>query len=403
MASLAERLRIGPEHRAVARFYITLYMVPAVVATYLPIWLENRGLSDSQIGYFTALPMLAMLLTAVFFGRLADRARDWKRAIVLGHGLAFAATVPLFFAAGWSLWPLLALWMLTTVPAGLVGPVGDAASIRLSRRKGFSFGVVRGLGTVGFLSICLVTGWAASRWGDDAFLWLLLVAGALRFLHSARLPRMREAGAERPTGKGGLLSAELIGQLKLWILLPLIGGAVIFATHMVMNAYSALVWKQQGIPEETIGALVALGAGAEAVTMLAWAGLEKRFSARTLILLAALTSVLRWAVMAFAPPVWVLVPLQLLQSITFTGSLLGCLYFIANRTDERVAAEAQSLFGVMQQGGSVMIVAGFGLLYQAFGASAFLGSALACALVVPMVLASFRLQRSEDSPAAAPG
>ncbi|WP_373354747.1 MFS transporter [Pseudoroseicyclus sp. CXY001] len=387
---------MSPEHRAVARFYITLYMVPAVTVTYLPIWLENRGLTGGEIGSFTSLPLLAMLLFSVFFGRLADRAKDWKQAITLGHGLAFLATMPLFFAAGWGYWPLLALWMLSGVPAGLVGPVGDAASMRLSRRKGFSFGQVRGLGTVGFLAICLVTGWAAARWGDDAFLWLLVVAAGLRFWHSARLPPMREAGAARPSGKGRVLSAELLGQLSLWVLLPLIGGAVIFATHMVMNAFSALVWKGQGISEGTIGLLIAIGAGAEALSMLAWGKVETRFSARTLVLMAALAACLRWGVMAFAPPVWVLVPLQLLQGVTFTGSLLGCLYFIANRTDERVAAEAQSLFGVMQQGGSVLIIAAFGLLYGQIGALAFLASAFACALVVPMIWASLRLQGSED-------
>lgn len=386
---------MGKEQLAVTRYYFTLYMPSSVVVTYLPIWLETRGLTGSQIGAVNTLPMALVLLFSVFFGRLADRAKDWKQAILIGHGLALLFVLPLFGVQ--SFWPILLIWTLTSVPAGLAAPVADAAAMRLALRRGFSFGTVRGWGTVGYVAFCFIAGWVIAGFGDGAFVWMLLLTVALRFYHSWTLPVLREAGAERPSSRGGLLSAELFAALRPWVLLPLIGAAMIFGTHMVMNAFSSLAWRDQGIGAGTIGALVAFGGMAEAVSMFLWGRVQKYFSARTLIALAAAVSALRWAAMAFSPPVWGLFVLQALQAVTFTFGFLGALYFIANRTEEKVAAEAQSLFGVMQQASSVVIVLLFGLLWDRIGPTAFFASAAIALCVLPLIRASFRLQARDEA------
>ena len=79
----------------------------------------------------------------------------------------------------------------------------------------------------------------------------------------------------------------------------------------------------------------------------------RRFSARSLILMSAVVSALRWAAMGFSPGVEILFGLQLLHSITFAMGFMGCVHFIANWTSEDIAAEAQSFFQVLQQGMSV--------------------------------------------------
>ena len=54
----------------------------------------------------------------------------------------------------------------------------------------------------------------------------------------------------------------------------------------------------------------------------------------------------------------ILVPLQLLHSVTFAMGYMGCVHFIANWTSEDIAAEAQSFFQVLQQAMAVMAVDG---------------------------------------------
>ena len=99
----------------------------------------------------------------------------------------------------------------------------------------------------------------------------------------------------RTVSDGRLLSRDVRRRLEaIGCLLPVIAGAILFANHMVMNAFSSLVWKQQGLSEPVIAADRA-GAAAEAVTMFAWKTNQHSLPGRVLILIAALASILRWA------------------------------------------------------------------------------------------------------------
>lgn len=377
---------------AVSRYYFSIFMGGGVISIYLPIWLNARGVTDTQIGYLNAAPMLGILLISVLVGRIADRASDWKQTIVIGQVLAAIFTIALGLAT--EFWVLLIIWTLSFVPAGVVMPVADAATIRLGLRRGFSFGAVRAWGTVGYLLICILAGWIISIGGPGIFLWLLGGLAILRAAMAYLLPPMRESGQLITASPGLMLSANLRAALRPWILLPMIGSALLFAAHLVLNGFAALVWLEQGISESTIGILVAIGASAEAGTMFIWKSLQRRFSARHLILIAALVAVFRWTAMAFAPPLWALLPLQVLHGVTFTFGYLGCMYFIANRTDESVAAEAQGLFSMMQQTVAVVALASFGALFQAFGDLAFLGCSLLSIMTAILIVASLMLQRT---------
>jgi PPP family 3-phenylpropionic acid transporter len=159
--------------------------------------------------------------------------------------------------------------------------------------------------------------------------------------------------------------------MKPWFLLPLIGWSMVFATHLILNAFQGLLWKEQGIPELVIGILIALGAAAEAAMLFAFKRFSGRFPARMLILASAVVATLRWVAMGLSPDVPVLVALQLLHSVTFALGFMGCVHFIANWTSEEIAAEAQSFFQVLQQGFSVVALVAFGWLIGIVGAHAY--------------------------------
>ncbi|MBU2484285.1 MAG: MFS transporter [Alphaproteobacteria bacterium] len=380
---------------AATRYYLLTFLPAAVTVTYLPIWLNEQGVTDAQIGLINTLPMAGILLFSVFVGRLADRAADWKQAIMIGTGLAAACSLLLGFAEGFVM--ILLVWTMTNLPAGLVGPVADAATMRLSLRLGFSFGVTRAWGTVGFLSMCFATGYLILWFGAASFVWLFAATCLARFLAAVALPRLRDVDQPRSKPEGTFLSREVIAAFEPWVLLPVIAGAVLFANHMVMNAFSSLVWKQQGLSESTIGILIALGAAAEAATMFAWKRINIRFPARVLILIAGAVSVLRWIGMTLSPPLWVIVLMQLGQAVTFTFSYLGCLYFIAKRTSEDISAEAQSLFGVMMQGFSILVVSSFGIAFGVVGVNAFWICVALSALAMAMVQLSLRMRGPDSS------
>ena len=386
----------SPELRA-SVFHFTVFGSGAVASVYLGIWLSQKGIHPDQIGLISALPVFGLLVLNLFIGRLADKAGDWRTVILILSLLGAAFPIGLFFVD--EFWGILLVWAFCTMSAGAIPPVTDAATVRLTQRNGTDFGTVRAWGTVGYVIGAAVTGVIATAYGAQAFVPMFFALSLLRALAALQLPRFR---APAPVATLAAITAppgaeRLREVLKPWFVLPLLGFALLNSSHATIGTFSALLWHGDGIPDYYIGPLLAASAGAEAVMMFVWRRIGGRFSARNMILLAAIAAVLRYTVMSFSPPVAVLFAVQTLHAITFGVGYFGVVHFIANWTREEIAAEAQGFANVLQQGISVIGLMGFGLLVTHFGTHSFLASAVSALLAMVCVLVSLRLRPPKDA------
>lgn len=389
--------RVTPELRATLYYFIQ-YMAGATVTVYGGIWFAGQGLTPEQIGIVNALPVLIILALNVVVGRIADRASDWKQVIVIGSVLAGVVPIGLFFASGF--WPILIVWTLMSLPAGAVGPVVDAAAMRMTRRRGTQFGPIRAWGTVGYMVMLVATGFIIAWLGGGAFLPLFVGLSLLRTLAAFGLPRFRGPGGDQVAEHAGA-ARRLADAMKPFFVLPLVGFSMVFSTHIVLNAFQGLLWKEQGFSEDIIGPLLAVAAISEAALMFAFAPIARRFSARSLILASAATAVFRWFCMALQPGIEFLIPLQALNAITFALGYMGCMHFIANWTSDEIAAEAQGFFQMLQQAMSVIALIAFGWLTAMMGARAYFVAAGFAGLGGLLVWLSIALQarkRPDEAP-----
>ena len=395
-APARRRTPLSAELRTSLYYGVTFTSSGAAVA-YGGIWFSQHGLSSGEIGIINALPVLLTLALNMLVGRLADRASDWRQVIVFGAVLGALFPFGLFFAGGF--WGILLVWTAGALPIAVIGPVADAAALRLTKRNGTDFGAIRAWGTVGYMVFNALTGFLVRWVGAGIFVPLFVGLSVLRGLVALALPRFR-APAQAAAIAAALPSGEatrLRDVMQPWFLLPLIAFSIIQGTHVILNAFAALLWKEQRIPEEVIGPLIALAAFAEAATMFAWKRIGARFSARYVILVSALVSAVRWAAMGFSPPVWVLLFLQLLQSLTYAMGLLGAVHFIAKWTSEDIAAEVQSFFTMLQQASSVIALTGFGWLIGIMGARGYLVASVFALIAATLVWLSMRLKQPTAS------
>ncbi|MDB5588677.1 MAG: putative 3-phenylpropionic acid transporter [Devosia sp.] len=356
--------RVSPELRTTA-FYFTYFMAGGASVVFLPIWLAEKGINPEQTGIINALPIFLIIALNLVVGRIADRASDWRQVIVIGALIAGIIPIGLLWVN--EFWGILLVWTLASLPPGAIGPVMDAATMRMTRRNGTDFGTIRAWGTVGYMLLNAGTGFLVVWFGSDIFVPLFIGLVLLRAAVALFLPKFRAPVNEATIGAARPVASKLREVLKPWFLLPLAGFSIIYGTHWILNAFAALLWKQQGISEDIIGPLIALGAFSEAAMMFAWRFFGGRVSARTVLLISAGVTVLRWVAMAFSPPVWLLIPLQMLHGVTFALGYLGGVHFIANWTSEDIAAETQSYFVVAQQAMSVIALVGFGWIVGALG------------------------------------
>lgn len=366
----------SPELRATLYYFIQ-YMSGAVVTVYGGIWFAGQGLTASEIGILNALPVLIMLVLNVVVGRIADKANDWRTVIVIGGVLAGVLPIALFFVSGF--WGILIVWTLLSLPAAAVGPVMDAATIRMTRRRGSQFGPIRAWGTVGYMVMLVVVGFIINWLGGGIFLPMFVGLSLLRTFAAFQLPRFRSPEGPQTRQHSGA-ARRLRDAMQPFFILPLIGFSLVIATHNMQNAFQALLWQEQGFSADVIGPLLAIAAIAEAALMFTFGPIARRFPARTLILVSAGGAVIRWILMAFEPGIGLLVPLQFFHAVTFALGYMGCMHFITNWTSDDIAAEAQGFFVMLQQSMNVFTLAGFGWLIGVIGSKAwFVAAALALA------------------------
>jgi PPP family 3-phenylpropionic acid transporter len=390
MSIPADASRITPEHRTTA-FYLTLFMAPGAAVMFLPIWLSEKGITTEQIGLINALPVLAILTLNMIIGRIADRAKDWRQVIVIGALIAGIAPIGLFFVN--EFWGILLLWTLITLPQGAIIPVLDAATMRLTKRNGTDYGSIRAWGTLGYMLFNALTGFLIAWFGSVIFVPLFVGLALLRALVALQLPNFRAPGQKPTLATAAKQDNARIGILlrQPWFVLPLLGFSLVYGSHFVLNGFSALLWKQQGISETIIGPLFALASLSETLIMFAWKRFGKKISARHIILLSASVTVIRFFIMGFSPPVVGLVLLQSLHGLTYAIGFLGCVNFISNWTSEDIAAEVQSLFMVAQQVAAMVALLCYGWLVGQVGNYVYFFAALGAGVGAIFVVLSLKL------------
>jgi PPP family 3-phenylpropionic acid transporter len=382
----------SPEARA-SLYQFTVYLPGAVSSVFLGIWLSEHGLPADQIGIVNSIPMLCLLAVNMLVGRLADRAKDWRSVIVVLSIAGAAASFGLFFVN--EFWGVMLVWSLVTMTNGSIPPIIDAASVRMTRRNGTDFGVVRAWATVGYVVGAGGIGMLITVFGANAFAPLFVATSLLRAGLSLLLPRFR-APAQAQT-LATTVPTKLRDSLKLWFVLPLVAFAMINASHALIGGFGGLLWHQNGIPDYFIGPLLAAAATGEAAMMFAWRRFGGKITARNMILAACIASLVRFTAMAFNPPVAVLFLVQMLHAVSFGVGYFGVVHFIANWTDESNAAEAQGFANMLNQGMAVLSLAGFGWLVVRFDSYAFFASSVVAVLAIVCVLVSLRIRPPKDA------
>jgi PPP family 3-phenylpropionic acid transporter len=372
----------SPELRA-SLFHFTVFGSTGAASAYFAIWLTGKGIGPDQIGIINALPVLLLLLASMLIGRLADRASDWRVVIILLALIAGVASFGFLFVN--EFWGALLVFALCYTPAGAMVPVLDAATLRMTERRGTDFGFVRAWGTVGYTLTAALTGVLIGWLGAVVFVPLFIVLSLLRTGLAFQLPRFRAPEhVDAPVRKPG--GVTLLSLLKPWFILPCIAFALIQATHFFLGAMGALVWKIDGIGEGWFGPLIAISAAGEAVTMFFWRRIGTRMTARTMLIIAGLVAAVRWFAMAFSPSLPLLFVLQALHAITLPFSYFGIMHFIANWAPEDIAAEAQSFSSALTQGFAVATLLLFGWLVGVMGGQAYF---VAAGMAIVAVIAAW--------------
>jgi MFS transporter, PPP family, 3-phenylpropionic acid transporter len=348
-------------------------MISGVFLPFFGAALAWRGLSPDQIGLVLFSALMLRALAGPLSGIVADAHNDRRRVMLTLYWVTLAGFGALAVA------PTKGLIFVTAIAAyvafGAATPLLESVCARLSERYGFDYGRVRIWASTSFI-IMNIAGGLAIRWLDFGVVAPLLSFGALMCVISTiSLP---SPGVPQASGslkeKLSATFAETRELLRSPVFLIFLAAAAFEqASHGFYYGYGGLHWIAIGYSPRLVSIIWPLGVLAEIALFSQALKVLGVFGPSRLLLIGGIICVIRWTILAFDPPLPLVVFAQFLHGGTFALAHLGAVFFILRAVPPRLAATAQSLYFVCSQGILMGVsTLASGAVYAAFGGKAYL-------------------------------
>lgn len=370
-------------------FFAALFVLVGIITPFFPVWLAAKGLDTGQIGLVLAAPLLARIAAVPLAARLADRHGTLRETLVVLCFATAAAYGAVAFSSGFA-GLLAAVALMAAVNAPVIA-LTDAYALRGLKDSGRAYGPVRLWGSLAFIAANIGAGLALDILPAEHLIALVVAAAATVAFASLALRPMRPAA---PAPAQRERARDLLRQPV--FLAVIVAAGLVQSSHAVYYGFSTIAWSAAGFDGLAIGLLWALGVVAEIVLFALSGRLPPALGPLVLLLLGAVGAALRWAVMAFDPPGWMLPFLQVLHALSFGATHLGTVGFLAQAAPERLGATAQGLFYLALGPLMAAMMGASGFLYAAYGAGSYAAMALAAAGAVALTafaLCASRAQR----------
>ncbi|HVX75797.1 MAG TPA: MFS transporter [Bradyrhizobium sp.] len=356
-------------------FYGTTFGLGGTYLPFFPVWLKAVGIDPSWIGTIVAAPAVTRFTVLPFLTSLAERRQAVRGAMIL---TAFA-TAAGFTVIGTQHQPLsvfLCFAATACVWTPMV-PLTDAYALRGVASYGLNYGPLRLWGSVAFILGALACGLLVDVIAARDLIWVIAGMawiGALMGLGLRPLAQVRGAVAEIHHAGALLRDPGFLGII--------LASALIQGSHAAYYGFGSITWQAAGLSGLTIAALWAIGVIAEIVVF----ALSPRFTLAPamMVMIGALSGVLRWTLTAQEPPLALLALLQVLHCLTFGLTQVGIMSLLVHHVPGHVMARGQGYLaacsGMIYTAASIlsgMVYARYGQgVYYLMAAMAFSGGAV---------------------------
>lgn len=353
----------------------SLQAAVSAISPYTQLLLRNKGYSHSLVGVIVAIGQVASIFFPVLFGMLSDRTRKTRLLFVVlaaGTAIAFvptaisgsvAVTIACFFVASALFWS--------------INPMNDGYENRVLGGDSSKYGVVRAMGTLGYL-VCLVvfalTGFPVET--DNRSIALCTVVTLSVFCFMVLFAPKDEPKSVEPQGNEGRFFSFDWFSSKFYLMMFVVALTRI-AEAVIDKLLSSYMTEDLNLGGR-FALFVALGAASEFVMMVVGGRLMQKgkVSAYGLIVMSAIGMIVRLLIYRFFPTIAAFTVAQLLHSLTFGAIHIGVSKFVAQNVNEShyslamsfywaIATNLPEMIGVLA-GGFVIDIFGYGTLFASY-------------------------------------
>lgn len=329
-------------------YYLLFYTSIGVFKPYFNLYLSSRGLDGQQVGLVLAVVPLVGIFVQPMWGMLNDRFHIEKTTLLAG--LLCSSAVLLAFGHLHTLALFLIGAALISVFQSAMIPIADSMTVQTAGTR--HYGRVRLFGSLGYacasaLAVVFFHHFAV------AVLPLLYLGAALLALFGLWAYPKPPRPPEKPKASPFSGTGELLRNRR--FLLVLAFTLLVTISQAVNNNFFSLYYQQIGRPMVWLGTIFGLGAISELPFFFVIGYFIEKYGAERIFLLGGGIFLMRWVVLCFEPPTWLIAVMQLSHGLSFSLTFAAgvSIAAAASNADNRVTA--QTLYSSVNVGLSAII------------------------------------------------
>ena len=293
-----------------ALFFFAYYGYVGVFSPYASLYFADRGLSATQIGILMSLMQVMRIFGPNVWGWVADQSR--RRVLVLRLTSVAAALTFCGMFVGQSFMFFFALMVTVNLFTSAQGPISEALMLSSMRGDLTHYGRVRLWGSVGFIVLVTLSGYALDWQGIELMPWIALLM--LVMVTSVTFSLHEEPATQHAQPTNSV--RELLSRKS--VLSFFASTFLMIAAHSSLYVYYSLYLSDMGYSKSVIGLMWSLGVIAEILFFFYQAPLFRRFGVRKLMLLSLAIAVVRFLMIGWgAQSLAILLVAQVLHAATF--------------------------------------------------------------------------------------
>ncbi|WP_246939550.1 MFS transporter [Bacillus pinisoli] len=372
---------MGPQEKSTSVLKTFLFFFHAtgfVITSFLSLFLIDKGLSPTQLGWILAIGPIASLLSEPIAGYISDKYKSIKRVILIS-GIGMLITGFIFFQLDHFLGFAILAYFLFFFMAP-IGALGESLAQKTANQLEVSFGSIRMWASLGFAISSIATGYILSFIGIENIMVPFLLFTIIFLVSSFRLQDVK--ASDKPVQLSDAF--QLIRDLR--FVLFLLVALTITIAHRANDVYLSVFIKELNGDEMMIGWAWFVGVSVEVFVFAISHLWFKKFHELTFIMIAALLYGIRFIGMSFATS-----PIELFFYQPLHGIIFG-IFFTASFSyvTKIVPLELQSTGHVLLvsvffgysgivgalAGGTIIEEQGIHFLYLMLGISSLVGLVL---------------------------
>lgn len=339
--------------------YFLYFGVMGVFLPYFNLYCYHLKFTGFEIGILSAIRSVALILTPLIWGSMADRFRFRRPIYILCSFISTGIWAFYLFTADF--WVMLVITIFYGIFYSPIISFLEAFAMDVLDTEKKSYGKLRGWGSIAFIITVIVLGKIIDLYSIEIILSLIFFGSLAQALISVKIPDIQ-------IKKQTALFSKTKVLLQRRVVIFLFCAFLMLVSHGTYYGFYSIHLENLGYDKTFIGIAWALASTAEIIVMIKSDSIFQRFSLDNVLFFSFMVAAFRWIALSFATSPVLILFLQVFHSVTYAMFHVASILYIDALTPNEAKTLGQAINNAVTYGLGLMV--GFfinGYLFETLG------------------------------------